>query len=59
MSQQMHYDENSGERQSPPYRAMEEVIKILLLHHQGRSFHREILAGERVPVNDWHSRLFQ
>ncbi len=52
MSQQMNYEEGIGERQSPPYQSYQAGYQDPLLHHQGRSFHREILAEERVPVND-------
>ena len=59
MSQQMNYDEGIGERQTPPYQGYKHLIKIHLLHHRGRSFHRAILAEEQAQVNDWRLRSFQ
>ena len=59
MSQQMNYDEELAIDKLHLTSAIREVIKIHLLHHPDRSLTHATLAGERAPVSDWRSRLYQ
>ena len=55
MSQQMHYDENSGQRQSPPYQGYEGSYQDPFIASSGQKlstqeFGRGASAGQRLAL---------
>ena len=55
MSQQMHYDENNGERQSPPYQGYQAGNQDPFIASSGqklssRDFGRSASAGQRLAL---------